>query len=196
MIPILLLAAGASRRMGGRDKLMEEIAGEPLLRRQARAALAAGLGPVLVALPATDHPRATALRDLAVTPVAVPEAEEGMGASIRTGIAALPPGSRAVMILPADMPELTAEDLRQVAAQMEGSPLPILRGASGDRPGHPVIFPADLFPRLETIGGDRGASPVIAACMERVRLVPLEGTRALTDLDTPEAWQAYRRTHP
>lgn len=191
MIAVLLLAAGASRRMRGRDKLLEEIDGAPLLRRQARAALAAGIGPVLVALPCADHPRAAALDGLAVTPVPVADADEGMGASIRAGVAALPPGMRGVIILPADMPDLGAVELVQMEQAFRGDPLPILRGASGARPGHPVLFPADLFPALQTLSGDRGAAPVIAANRTRLRLLPLPGQSALTDLDTPEAWTEW-----
>ncbi|PJE29270.1 Purine catabolism protein PucB [Pseudooceanicola marinus] len=193
MIAVLVLAAGASRRMRGRDKLLEDVDGEPLLRRQLRRALEAGIGPVLVTLPGLEHPRASTLDGLHVTPVPVRDADEGMGASIRTGVAALPPDLGGVMILPADMPDLTAEDLRSVASHLTGDPTPILRGASGETPGHPVLFPADLFPALETLGGDRGAAPVIAANISRLTLVPLPGAHALTDLDAPEAWAEWRR---
>ena len=193
MIAVLVLAAGASRRMRGRDKLLEDVDGEPLLRRQLRRALDADIGPVLVTLPSLDHPRIRALDGLHVTPVPVRDADEGMGASIRTGVTALPPDLRGVMILPADMPDLTPEDLRSVAGYLTGDSPPILRGASGETPGHPVLFPADLFPALETLGGDRGAAPVIAANISRLTLVPLPGAHSLTDLDAPEAWAEWRR---
>ena len=193
MIAVLVLAAGASRRMRGRDKLLEDVDGEPLLRRQLRRAMEAGIGPVLVTIPSLDHPRIPALDGLHVRPVPVRDWDEGMGASIRTGVAALPPDLRGVMILPADMPDLTPEDLRSVAGHLTGDPTPILRGASGETPGHPVLFPADLFPALETLGGDRGAAPVIAANISRLTLVPLPGAHSLTDLDAPEAWAEWRR---
>lgn len=193
MIPILVPAAGASRRMGNRDKLLEEVAeGRPLIHHVAATALAAELGPVLVTLPSLTHPRADALDDLDVLLVRVPDRDEGMSASIRAGIGALPAVLRGVMILPADMPELTARDLRQVAAAFRGDPLPILRGASGSRAGHPVLFPGDLVAELGQLGGDRGAAPVIAAHRDRLQLVPLPDENAVTDLDTPEAWAAWR----
>ncbi|PJE25649.1 CTP:molybdopterin cytidylyltransferase MocA [Pseudooceanicola antarcticus] len=194
MIATLLLAAGASRRMRGGDKLLEEIDGEPLLRLMARRCLAARLGPVLVPLPALDHPRAAVLQGLDARPLAVPEAAEGMGASIRTAVAALDMPLRGVLILPADMPEITTEDLQSLASAFQGTPLPILRGASGETPGHPVLFPAALMPELEKLNGDRGASPVIAAHKDLLRLVPLPGAHATTDLDAPEAWSEWRRS--
>jgi CTP:molybdopterin cytidylyltransferase MocA len=68
----------------------------------------------------------------------------------------------------------------------------ILRGASGTKPGHPVIFPADLAPLLQNLSGDRGAQPILAAHAGRLHLVPLPGQAALTDLDTPEDWAQWR----
>ena len=56
-LPILILAAGQSSRMRGRDKLLEEIDGVPLLRRQVDMARAAGLGSVFVTVPEVPHPR-------------------------------------------------------------------------------------------------------------------------------------------
>ena len=63
-LPVILLAAGASTRMRGRDKLMEDLGGQPLLRHQAR--LAQSIGPVTVALPPAPHPRYTAISGLDV----------------------------------------------------------------------------------------------------------------------------------
>jgi molybdenum cofactor cytidylyltransferase len=69
----------------------------------------------------------------------------------------------------------------------------IWRGASVDgRPGHPAIFPADLWDALAAITGDEGGRSVLQAHKERVRVVPLPGEMALLDLDTPEDWATYR----
>ncbi len=190
MIAILVLAAGASSRMRGGDKLREQIDGESLLSLMCKRALAADLGPVLVTLPSADHPRRADLAELQVQPIFVADASEGMAASIRAGVAALPPGLSGVMILPADMPDLTTQDLRTLAhVTPQGR---IGRGASGTKPGHPVLFPAALFPDLQKISGDQGARPVIAAHHARLDLVPLPDRHALTDLDTPEAWADWR----
>ncbi|WP_010138736.1 nucleotidyltransferase family protein [Oceanicola sp. S124] len=198
MIATILLAAGTSSRMRGRDKLMEEIDGTPLLRRMAQVVTSAGLGPLYVALPELPHPRARAriqaLEGLPRIAVPVPEASEGMGASLRTAVSALAWPLRGVMVLPADMPDITAADLRLVASAFRGEPLPILRGASGKTPGHPVLFPPDLVPDLRELRGDRGAASVIAAHVARLHLVPLPGAHAVTDLDAPEAWDEWRRS--
>nr|WP_091298952.1 nucleotidyltransferase family protein [Gemmobacter aquatilis] len=185
---ILLLAAGASSRMRGGDKLLEQVDGQPQLRRAALAALASG-APVRVALP-PDHPaRLAALEGLPVTQIIVPDADLGMSASIRAGAAGVRGG---LMILPADMPEIDAKIIMQlVELHYENSRL-ILRGASHGTPGHPVLIPADLLPALANLTGDEGARAVLKAHAACLHLVDLPGQAALTDLDTPEDWAAWR----
>lgn len=192
-IPILLLAAGASSRMRGRDKLMEEVDGVPLVTRAARIALATR-ARVFITLPPSPHPRHDALSGLPVTIAPVEEAAEGMGASIRTGISALPPDSPAVMILLADLPDLTTHDLRTVLRAVDpSSDTTIWRGATEDgAPGHPIVFAACHFPDLARLTGDEGGRSVVKAAASAVRLIPLPDRHALADLDTPEAWAAWR----
>jgi len=188
---LLLLAAGAARRMGGRDKLLETVGGEALLARQAGAGLAAGL-EVLVTLPAEAPAREAALAGLAARIVRVPDAVEGMAASIRAGVRALAADAPGVMILPADMPAIGADDLAALAAAFAEAPEGILRAAAADgTPGHPVIFPRRLFGALAGLSGDEGARSLLAD--EDVRLCARPGRRALIDLDPPEEWAAWRQ---
>ncbi len=187
-IAILLLAAGASSRMRGGDKLLEGIDGVALLRRQALMALSSGY-PVWVALPLDRPARLAALEGLDLSFVTVAEAREGMAASIRAGIAALPPAMRAVVVVPADMPEITAQDLVAVIAGFDGQSLVQGCSAAGD-PGHPVLFPSRVFADLLALRGDRGARSVVQA--QHVIPVVLPDRHALTDLDTPEDWAAWR----
>jgi molybdenum cofactor cytidylyltransferase len=191
-LPVILLAAGASSRMRGRDKLLEEVDGQPLLRRQAR--LAQGVGPVIVALPPAPHPRYTALTGLDVTALPVADAAEGMGASLRAAFAALPRQTPAAMVMLADMPELQAEDLARLAEVVDtGGDTLIWRAATmGGVPGHPIVFAAALFEQLTQLTGDDGGRAVVQRAADRVCLVPLPGDRARLDLDTPEDWAAWR----
>jgi CTP:molybdopterin cytidylyltransferase MocA len=188
---ILLLAAGASSRMRGADKLLKTVGGRPLLARMAERALATG-HPVFVTLPEGGGPRRAALEGLNVTPVAVADAECGMSASIRAGIGAVAPDTPAALIMLADMPEITTADLDALlAASARAGHGRIIRATGEDgTPGHPVLFPARLFPALKALQGDRGARTLVKR--EEPVLVPLPGRHALTDLDTPEDWQAWQ----
>ncbi|EEW26413.1 nucleotidyltransferase family protein [Rhodobacter ferrooxidans] len=192
MPAILILAAGASARMRGRDKLLEQVAGVPQLGRIARAALETGCR-VLVALPPEAGARVAVLAGLAVTLVTVADAATGMAASIRAGVSAA--GDAAgLMILPADMPDLDAADLGALLGAFLAAPQLIHRGTSRDIPGHPVIFPRAFFPSLASLTGDSGARAVLATHPDRVQGVPLPGRHAIIDLDTPEDWAAWRAT--
>lgn len=192
-VAILLLAAGASSRMRGRDKLMEPVDGVPLILRQTQAALATG-APVFVTLPLDRPDRNAALADLPVTLVDVPDAGDGMAASIRSGILALTGDLDGVMVVLADMPDLATDDFNALLDSFEAGPdSPILRGSTEKgQAGHPVLFPDRYFGELAALGGDSGARPVLNAHRGRVRLIPLPDRHALVDLDTPEAWDAWR----
>lgn len=192
VIPILIPAAGASRRMRGADKLLQDVNGLPLLRHQVLSALATG-AQVLVTLPMDRPDRLRCLDGLPVQIVAIPDPAEGMAASIRLGVSALPPDTQAVMILLADLPDLATDDLEAMLTAYRDDPAaPILRATAADgTPGHPVIFPRRHFAALAELIGDNGARALLARASD-VRLFPLQGTRATTDLDTPEAWAEWR----
>ncbi len=189
---ILIPAAGTSSRMGGQDKLMKDAQGGPLLARVIHRARATGL-PVFVTLPDLSHPRARLVRDGGATPVPVPDRASGMAASIRRGVAALPKGTPAVMILPGDMPDLQTDDLMALVQAAQNAPDAIIRATTSDgTPGHPVIFPADLFAQLQSVSGDQGGRLVVRAHKHRVQTHALPDTRALCDLDTPADWAAWQ----
>lgn len=188
---ILILAAGSSSRMRGGDKLMEEVAGQPQIARIARAALATGLG-VTVALPPDRPARGQALAGLGVARVAVPDPAQGMAASLVAGLAAVPAGA-GVLLLLADLPEITGADLERMLEEWRAEPQAILRGAAADgTAGHPVCFPPDLREELLALKGDEGARSILVRHRARLRLVPLPDRHATTDLDTPEEWAAWR----
>lgn len=191
---ILILAAGSSSRMRGADKLLEPVEGEPLVRRVVRLALATGR-PVTVALPPDRPLRAKALEGLGVAQVVVERASAGMAESLKAGLAALP-DSAPVLILLADLPEITTADLETCLALWSDHPGRILRGTTAEGvAGHPVGFPADLRAELMALEGDQGARDILARHRDRLHLVPLPGTHATTDLDTPEDWATWRAAH-
>lgn len=189
-LTILIPAAGASSRMRGGDKLLELVGFEPMLRRQAR--MARSVCPhVIVTLRPDDFARRAILSDLAISLLTVTDAAEGMAASIRAG--ALAARTTALMILPADMPDLTSADLQSMIGAIDHLPDQIIRATAQDgTPGHPVIFPPDCLTDLALIKGDAGARSVLQAHKQRIRLIPLPDQHAITDLDTPEDWTAWR----
>lgn len=178
--------------MGGRDKLMEPVGGQPLLVDRARVALASGL-PVFVTLPpeAVAPARWAALDGLALERITVTAPAHGLSASLRAGLEALPADASGVLVLLADMPDITAADLATLLEGWDGTAIHRAASAAGV-PGNPVLFPAGDIPALRKLTGDSGARALLRAAGAQVRLIPLPGTHALTDLDTPEDWARWR----
>lgn len=187
---LLVLAAGASSRMRGTDKLMAEVNGGPLIERTVRRAAATGL-PVVVAL-RTDRPeRARAIARFNLVTTFVSDPGEGMAASLRAAAKAAPPGVGLMVVL-ADMPEIETADLLALWAAFEatGGERVVRAATAQGRPGQPVLFPARLREALLALEGDTGGRDLLAG--EDVLLVPLAGERAVTDLDTPEDFARWR----
>lgn len=193
-VEVVLLAAGAGRRMAGIDKLLERVDGTPLLRRGAEEALASGAAAVHVVLPPEGGARAEVLSGLGVHIVTAQAAAEGMGASLRAGIAALSPQADAVIVALADMPDVTTAVYDALIAAFDPEAgAEICRAVSaGGQPGHPVLFGRRFQEPLSEVSGDVGARDVVRAGADYLRDVPVAGEAAVTDLDTPAQWAAYR----
>jgi molybdenum cofactor cytidylyltransferase len=193
-VEAILLAAGAGRRMGGRDKLLEPVGGRPMLARAAEAATASQADRTVVVLPPGADARRAALAGLPVAVAEAPDWAEGMAASLRAGLAAVSPGADAVVVLLADMPEVTAGHVdRLIAAFDPGEAREICRAVTeAGSPGHPVLFGRRFFESLRGLEGDRGARDLLREAADFVTDVPTPGRGATVDLDTPEAWAAWR----
>ena len=168
-VTILLLAAGRATRMRGADKMLEPVPGpfgdQPLLQAMARRCLRAG--PTRVILGPGQPERTALLEGLDIEVLEAPEGA-GMAASIVTGTDAL---ETPVLVVLADMPDVTAADLHLMISLSAQAPEAILRAASEDgTPGHPVLFPADLLPDLRALDGDIGARDVLKRHADRVHL--------------------------
>lgn len=193
-VEVLMLAAGGSRRMRGRDKLLEMIDGETLLRRSAKAVQNAQVDRIHVVLPPNNAAREAALEGLKVNRITSLEWREGMAASIRAGMGALSDECDAVIIALADMPDVTAVHLDAITAAFdpnEGREICRAMAADGT-PGLPVLFGRRFFETLANLQGDRGARDVLKDAAEFLVDVPTKGQGAVIDLDTPEAWDNWR----
>jgi molybdenum cofactor cytidylyltransferase len=180
----ILLAAGAATRMG-RNKLLLELAGEPLVRRAARCALAAGLSPVLVVLGHEADQVRRALAGLACTPVSNPCFAEGMNTSLSAGVTAVPPEAEAALVLLADMPFVEPAMIEAVVARWRETGAPVVASRSGASPAPPTLYARSLFPLLTGGTGEGRGREVVRGQGERARFVDWPAA-ALADLDVAE----------
>ena len=192
-IAAVVLAAGRSTRMGAVNKMLAEIGGKPLVRIAAEQALASRAKPVIVV---TGHERERveqALAGLAVQLVHNPDYAEGLGTSLKAGIAALPEVADGAVVCLGDMPQVDAGLIDKLIGGFdpERGALVVVPSIEGRR-GNPVLWSRRFFPDLMQIQGDIGARHLIGHYAEAVVEIPLAGEAALTDVDTPESLSAVK----
>jgi molybdenum cofactor cytidylyltransferase len=192
-IAAVVLGAGRSSRMGGPNKLLAEIGGRPLVRIVVEAALASRARPVIVV---TGHQRERVQAALAGLPVKFvhnPRYADGLGTSLKAGIAALPAEADGAIVCLGDMPHVDAALIDRLLAAFdpEKGALVVVPSIEGKR-GNPVVWSRRFFPDLMAVEGDVGARHLLGRYPEAVTELPLAGTAALTDIDTPEALRAVK----
>ena len=192
-IAAVVLAAGRSTRMAGANKLLAEIARRPLVRIAAEAALASRATPVIVV---AGHQRAQVEEALAGLPVRLvynPDFAQGLGTSLKAGIAAVPADADGAIVCLGDMPQVDARLIDRLigAFDPDRGALVVMPTFEGRR-GNPVLWSRRFFPDLMAIEGDVGARHLIGRYSEAVVEVPIEGKAALVDVDTPEALVGVR----
>ncbi len=180
--------------MGARDKLLELVDGQPLLRLQAWRALKASREVTVLIRPGQPALK-RAVAGLPVRLMTVTEAFEGMGGSIRAGTRAHLRHKCFLMVL-ADLVEIEATDMRDVIAARSTEHGPwVWRGATEDgKPGHPILFEQAIYADLLNLRGEDGGKSLMERHADKVHLVPLPDQRARRDLDTPEEWAAWRNS--
>jgi molybdenum cofactor cytidylyltransferase len=190
----VVLAAGAGRRFaehaGGR-KLLAPFEGRPLVAGALDAAFAAPARRVLLVTDG-DPDLARVARDQAgslgraddLDVIVAAEAAEGMGASLRTAVAALPPDSDGVFVFLGDMPRVPPGLARDLAGALRPGVDAVAPCFAGRR-GHPVLFGRACYPALRSLDGDVGAREVLAALGERLALVDGPDDGVLFDVDRP-----------
>ncbi|MDX3072189.1 NTP transferase domain-containing protein [Streptomyces sp. MI02-7b] len=183
----LLLAAGAGRRLGGRPKALLEYGGRPLVEHAARALRDGVRGPVHIVLgAAAGEVRARAALDGCAVTVN-PDWEQGMGSSLRAGLASLAAtGAAAAVVALVDQPGVGAAAVARVAAAY-ASPETLASAAYDGRRGHPILLGAGHWPAIAASAvGDQGARSYLRRHEAAVVLVECADIALPGDIDTPD----------
>ena len=177
--PAVILAAGASKRLG-QPKQLIEIQGESLLHRTARIGLLI-CDPVLVVLGFEAERMQAALHDLPVQCVRNLDWEEGMASSLRVAVSALPPEARAAIFLVCDQPALDQDLLERIIHLQREHPGRRIASCYAGIRGIPALLPCQDFDAMLQLRGDRGAKGLLTG--EGVLEVAFPGGEL--DLDRP-----------
>lgn len=180
---ILVLAAGASTRLG-QPKQLVKLAGRPALHIVVSNAVAVAGHAVTVVVGAHAREMTHLLAHSPASVIVNRQWQEGMGSSLRYGVASLPPGCQSVMVLLGDQVAITADDLKRLVSAWKGEESMIAASVYEQRVGVPAIFPRVCFSELAELRGDQGARMVLERNNYRLVRVPM--SNAAIDLDTPE----------
>jgi molybdenum cofactor cytidylyltransferase len=187
MISAVVLAAGASTRMG-EQKLLLPLGEEPLVRRTVRQISEAGFDEVLVVV-GSEHLRVlAALEGLPIRHALNADYATGLGSSFRTAVEHLP-GRSAAMFALADQPFVTAQDYRAVLDAHRQHASAIVSVRYGDVTAPPHLFRHDVFPELARL--QHGARPVLERHRDQTIVLQFAPDR-LMDIDTPEDYELAR----
>lgn len=187
--PIVILAAGASTRLG-RPKQLLPWRGKTLLRHAVDAALETGSGRVYVVLGAYGERIIPELNGLPVRVISNPQWQEGMASSIRCGLQHLmqsPVPPQAVIFMVCDQPALGAAHLLNLVQKSLEVPEPVIASHYAGKAGTPALFKQSFFHQLLALKGDKGAGKLFENHPRSVCTIPFPS--GSMDIDTEEDLQ-------
>lgn len=197
-IGVLILAAGAGRRMGGRAKCLLEVQGQSLLERLVRAVRRLGLHAPMLVLGhhATEIQAHLAQWPAHLTPRQVVNSapEDDPASSLHQGLRALDDDVQAIMVLLADQALIDAADIGAVLNAFQRRPpgcrvlMPMVNGV----PGHPVVFDASVRADLLAAPGTSLRQWRTAHPQTTLPWV-VDNPHYTRDLDTPDDLDALAR---
>ena len=189
----IILAAGASRRMGSLNKLLAFIAGKPLVRHAAEAFVATSLSPIIIVIGYEADKVSAALEGLPVQLVVNPDHAAGQGSSVGVGVEALDDKITDAMIGLGDMPLLPSTLLDSLIhthigheGHVHNITIPVFEGQRGN----PVLWGKTFFPELITLASDRGGRQLLNDHKAAQHLVACDHSSVLRDVDTADALAA------
>jgi molybdenum cofactor cytidylyltransferase len=188
---IIILAAGASQRMGTAKQALLIEGGKTMLRKTAETALATSCRPVVVVVGANKKEVVPELKDLPVTIIDNQFWQEGMASSVRMGLAAAYMTEKnidAALMLVCDQPYLTPSLLEQMVVTLQESGQKAVACRYGkDSWGVPVLVGKELFAEMLSLKGEQGAKPLLQKQLENVAFVDFD--LGAIDIDTPDDYQ-------
>jgi len=192
MLVVLILAAGRSTRMGRSKPLLPHgtATGHTFVSHLVKVVRTAGISHIYVIGRPDDTELRAEVEKVAATFIQNPRPDDGQLSSLQAGLSAAEVttvgGLDAVMVMPADVPRVSADSVRRLLAAARGSTATILRATHQGRHGHPVIFKSPVFAELHAADPAVGARAVVRADPARVEDVEVEDAGVTIDVDTPD----------
>ena len=188
MISAIILAAGNSVRMKGKNKLLLPLQGQPLVVHTVRAVLTSSADEAILVAGQEVLKIVRTLAHHDVTLVLGTEHYDSMTASIKTGLRVVSPEATGYMICLSDMPQITSSEFDRAMATFRAArvndPQCIVRPTYEGQPGHPVIFSNSYLPEMLAHTGPSGCHSILQR--HTVQEIPWNTDHVVRDIDTPE----------
>lgn len=184
LIPVAVLAAGASSRMR-RHKLLLPLAGRPLISWAVRAATASRANDVIVVLGRENEAVRAVLEPNRSHFVVNLNAGRGQATSLAIAVGSVAASAPGLVIILADQPFMDMCAIDSVLYTAELSSDRVAMGEIDGQLGHPVYLPRRLFAEIATLVGDVGARDIIRREQPNIIRVALDNRNAHMDVDTP-----------
>lgn len=173
--------------MKGRNKLLAEINGTPMIHRVVQAALQSKVDEVIVVLGWQADLVRGSLSDLPCNFVLNKEFESGQSSSVKTGLKAVSKATRAVLVLPGDVASINPRSINMLIDEYNENANSIVVAGHNGEAGHPILFNKNLFQEIEQINEQTyGLKSVVKQHESEVRFVEVHTTKVLRDIDTPD----------
>jgi molybdenum cofactor cytidylyltransferase len=187
MLSLIVLAAGKSTRMHGRNKLLANIDGKPMIRRVVETALNSKVDEVIVVLGWEAQSIHEVLADLPCRFILNKDYEHGQSSSVKAGLKEIAKATRAILILPGDVARIDTHSINVVLDAYNNRKTLIVVAAHKDRLGHPILLSKELFEEIGRIDEQTfGLKSVVTRHQGEMRLVETGTENVLRDIDTPE----------
>ena len=185
-VSAVVLAGGASKRMGLTNKLLAEVNGAPMVYRSVRAALQSDAAEVIVVTGHEADLVREALSGLDVRFIHNPSYPEGLSTSLRAGIGAVSKNLTGAVVLLGDMPRLTSGTVNALIERFHGdNDKTICQPVFDGRSGNPILWPREYFSDMLDIRGDTGARQLLERYGAQLSKVEVDDPGIHFDIDEP-----------
>jgi molybdenum cofactor cytidylyltransferase len=187
---IILLAAGASSRLGQSKQLLR-IGSETLIEHSVNVALQSGVTSVKVVLGANADNHRKHLDNLPVEIIHNETWSKGMGNSIKVALNKIIKSDttlECVIIMVCDQPFITSQNIKNLLSRYEETPGSIIVSHYNNTSGVPALFDRSHFEELLSLDDEQGAKKIIQM---QAAVEEIDCPEGAYDIDTPEDYQKF-----
>jgi molybdenum cofactor cytidylyltransferase len=175
----------------GRPKQLLRLGGKSLLERTLENVRGSDVDEIVLVLGAAEDEVRRQLTTEGLRVVVNPDFQQGMGTSLRKGLAAVSPSTEGAFAVLADQPFVRSSTLDQmITYRAKHAPqilIPFYRGFRGN----PVLLDRSVFPELMNLTGDIGCRAIFGSHTESIHKLPVEDPGILLDIDSGEDWERF-----